>query len=75
MKGRRGAAAGQGNARQAWDEFKPYKRENKRTRARDASRVSSDGDDGDDSESDGYAVYCRVLGGLTLGFSCLGFMD
>lgn len=32
---------------QAWDEFKPYKKENKRTKARDAARasVSMDGSD------------------------------
>ena len=34
-----GAAAGKGNAREAWDEFKPFKKENKRTRARDAVRA------------------------------------
>jgi len=34
-----GGAAGRGNAREAWDEFKPYKRENKRTRARAATRT------------------------------------
>ena len=36
-----GAAAGRGNAREAWDEFKPFKKENKRTRARDAVRTQS----------------------------------
>lgn len=35
-----GAEAGRGNASQAWEEFKPYKRENKHTRARDAARAS-----------------------------------
>ncbi len=36
-----GAAAGSGNAREAWDEFKPFKKENKRTRARDSMRTSA----------------------------------
>lgn len=35
-----GAAAGSGNASRFWEEFKPYKRENKKTRARDASTAS-----------------------------------
>ena len=37
----KGAGSGRGNARQAWDEFKPYKRENKRTRARDAGHATA----------------------------------
>ena len=37
----KGAGSGRGNARQAWDEFKPYKRENKRTRARDAGHAKA----------------------------------
>lgn len=46
MKQHGGAQAGQGNARDAWDEFKPFKKENKRTQARAASQASSsvDGD-------------------------------
>lgn len=40
MQGRPGAGAGSGNARRAWDEFKPFKRQNKHTRARDASSSS-----------------------------------
>ena len=36
-----GAASGRSNAREAWDEFKPFKKENKRTRARDAVRTNS----------------------------------
>lgn len=38
MEGRAGAAAGRGNATGAWEEFKPYTRSNKNTKARDASR-------------------------------------
>jgi hypothetical protein len=38
MQGREGAGAGVGNARDAWEEFKPYVRQNKHTRARQASR-------------------------------------
>lgn len=46
MKQHLGAQAGQGNARDAWDEFKPFKKENKRTKARAASQASAavDGD-------------------------------
>ena len=32
-----GAASGRGNAREAWDEFKPFTRTNKHTQARDAA--------------------------------------
>lgn len=35
-----GASSGSGNASRAWDEFKPYKKVNKRTKARDASTAS-----------------------------------
>ena len=34
---------GKGNARKAWDEFKPHKRENKRTRARGAAAAAFPG--------------------------------
>lgn len=44
---RAGAGAGSGNARRAWDEFKPFKRQNKHTRARDAS-TSSHGSSADE---------------------------
>ena len=44
MKQHGGAQAGQGNARDAWDEFKPFKKENKRTQARAASQASSSAD-------------------------------
>lgn len=46
MKQHQGAQAGQGNARDAWDEFKPFTKENKRTKARAASQASTsvDGD-------------------------------
>ena len=46
MKRHQGAQAGQGNARDAWDEFKPFTKENKRTKARAASQASMsvDGD-------------------------------
>ncbi|PSC75282.1 chaperone -like [Micractinium conductrix] len=40
MRGRDGAGAGRGNSSRAWDEFKPFKRQNKRTQARDASTAS-----------------------------------
>ena len=36
-----GASSGKGNASKAWDEFKPHKRENKRTRARGAAAEAS----------------------------------
>ena len=36
-----GSEAGKGNAREAWDEFKPFKKENKRTKARDSVRTQS----------------------------------
>ncbi|KAL3137318.1 hypothetical protein ABBQ32_006858 [Trebouxia sp. C0010 RCD-2024] len=44
MKQHQGAQAGQGNARTAWDEFKPFKKENKRTKARAASQASASPD-------------------------------
>lgn len=44
MKQHQGAQAGQGNARTAWDEFKPFKKENKRTKARAAAQASSTAD-------------------------------
>lgn len=37
MKGMNDANSGQGNASRDWDEFKPFKKENKQTKARDAS--------------------------------------
>ncbi len=37
---------------QAWDEFKPYKKENKRTKARDAARASVSMDDADAQVAD-----------------------
>ena len=33
--------SGKGNANKAWEEFKPHKRENKRTRARDSAAEAS----------------------------------
>jgi len=42
MRSAAGAAAGAGNARAAWDEFKPFRRENKRTRARAAAASASE---------------------------------
>ena len=47
-----GGSAGQGNAREAWDEFKLYRRENKRTRARAATRTE-DGASGEANDGDG----------------------
>ncbi|KAK9906520.1 hypothetical protein WJX75_003297 [Coccomyxa subellipsoidea] len=52
MKQQAGADSGRGNARQAWDEFKPYKKENKRTKARDATRASVSMDDADSQTAD-----------------------
>ena len=43
MKQHKGAQAGQGNARDFWDEFKPFVKENRRTRARAAASMSADG--------------------------------
>ncbi len=37
MQRHAGAASGRGNAREAWDEFKPFTRTNKHTQARDAA--------------------------------------
>ncbi len=42
MRSAAGAAAGAGNARAAWDEFKPFRRENKRTRARAVAASASE---------------------------------
>lgn len=42
---------GSGNAREAWDEFKPFKKENKRTRARDAVRTQGTADAAEGSSS------------------------
>ena len=55
MKQHYGAQAGQGNARDAWDEFKPFKKENKRTKARAASTASAtvDGDMGSAAANEG----------------------
>ncbi|KAL0035404.1 hypothetical protein WJX77_005166 [Trebouxia sp. C0004] len=44
MKQHLGAQAGQGNARDAWDEFKPFTKENKRTKARAASQAGTSAD-------------------------------
>ncbi|EIE23899.1 DnaJ-domain-containing protein [Coccomyxa subellipsoidea C-169] len=52
MKQQAGADSGRGNAREAWDEFKPYKKENKRTKARDAARASVSMDDADAQVAD-----------------------
>lgn len=41
MHARAGARAGAGNARAAWDEFKPYKREGKRSAARAAAAAAA----------------------------------
>lgn len=48
MQGRAGAGAGRGNASRAWDEFKPFKRQNKHTQARAASTASYGGSSMDD---------------------------
>ncbi|CAD7699107.1 unnamed protein product [Ostreobium quekettii] len=44
MKSHMGASAGTGNSKRDWDEFKPFKRENHRTRARAAAREASSGE-------------------------------
>jgi hypothetical protein len=41
MRGRPGAAGGTGNASAAWDEFQPFVKANKNTRARDASGAAA----------------------------------
>lgn len=41
MRMRAGARAGAGNARAAWDEFKPYRREGKRSQARAAAAAAA----------------------------------
>ena len=41
MKSQEGGTAGRGNADRLWDEFKPFKRENRRTKARSAARCGS----------------------------------
>ena len=41
MRGFQAASQGRGNASRAWDEFKPFKKENKRTQARAAAASSS----------------------------------
>ncbi|KAK9817937.1 hypothetical protein WJX72_004542 [[Myrmecia] bisecta] len=62
MRTRQGAQAGRGNASRAWDEFKPYKRENKRTKARDASRASASMDGRTETpEADRVAVMGDVV--------------
>jgi hypothetical protein len=38
---------------QAWDEFKPYKKENKRTRARERARASVDSPPAGDAADEG----------------------
>eukprot|EP00798_Chlamydomonas_sp_ICE-L_P018719 gene18719-25244_t len=45
MEGLAGSSAGFGNSRNAWEEFKPYKRQNKHTRAREASSSASSMDE------------------------------
>jgi hypothetical protein len=52
---------------QAWDEFKPYKKENKRTKARDATRASVSMDDADSQTADDGLT----LAPLALSFLCL----
>ena len=44
MRGHQAASQGRGNASRAWDEFKPFQKENKRTQARAAAASSSGGD-------------------------------
>lgn len=41
MKSHEGGASGKGNSDRLWDEFKPFKRENRRTRARSAARYET----------------------------------
>lgn len=44
MQRHQGAASGRGNAQSAWDEFKPFKKENKHTKAQDSAKASASGD-------------------------------
>ena len=46
MQRHQGAASGQGNAQSAWDEFQPFKKENKHTKARDAATASASSSNG-----------------------------
>ena len=54
-----GMTAGRGNAREAWDEFKPFRKENKRTRARDAAQAQN----GATSAGDGLETAEDLSGG------------
>lgn len=64
MQRHQGAASGQGNAQSAWDEFKPFKKENKHTRARDSARAGASGsgaevDDADTRSGSMFHSDCR----------------
>ena len=61
-----GGAAGRGNAREAWDEFKPFKRENKRTRARAASRT----EEGSSAEAEEGSREGGSNGAVASGYAC-----
>lgn len=57
MQRHQGANSGRGNAQSAWDEFKPFKKENKHTRARDSARASASAD-GAVKETSGRSGLC-----------------
>ncbi|BDA46467.1 probable chaperone protein DnaJ at N-terminal half [Coccomyxa sp. Obi] len=61
MKQQAGANSGRGNAREAWDEFKPYKKENKRTKARDVARSSASMDSAEAQADDGLPQFGDVV--------------
>lgn len=62
-----GSSAGTGNAARFWDEFKPHKRTNKRSQARDASTASfssaSSIDEAGSTDGDGRAAESSVDAG------------
>ncbi|KAI3438697.1 hypothetical protein D9Q98_001117 [Chlorella vulgaris] len=67
MKRHTGSSAGTGNAARFWDEFKPHKRTNKRSQARDASTASfssaSSIDEAGSTDGDGRAAESSVDAG------------
>lgn len=56
MGSMKGAESGRGNARDAWEEFKPFRRENKHTRARGA--VQAEASDDDEGQNGSTAERC-----------------
>lgn len=60
MQRHQGATSGRGNAQSAWDEFKPFQKENKHTRARDSARASVTGDGAASTDIDTRSGLCLV---------------